>query len=150
MGDNSRVINVDCNSLIKFFIEKQERQIHLTDRMDAMMRTWITTALLLQQIIFTNGNILFAKTITEPIYINCADSSVHANVVVVSEKIKVNETSVYHWYSKNTIQHTCGGYSGKLLHGTYESFYPNHNLLSKGQFSKGLKEGLWISWFANG
>lgn len=91
-----------------------------------------------------------AKIVTETIYINDPDSSLKANVMKSTHSIRIKPDRTYHWYNKNTIQHTDGGYSGRLLHGLYESFYADHNLLTQGKFDHGLKDGLWISWFRNG
>ncbi|MBI4946041.1 MAG: hypothetical protein HY840_06535 [Bacteroidetes bacterium] len=60
------------------------------------------------------------------------------------------ENKMYYWYSPNQIMETKGGYSGRLLHGNYSSFYGNNNLKEKGQFSKGLKSGKWTKWYDNG
>jgi hypothetical protein len=56
----------------------------------------------------------------------------------------------YFWYSANQIQHTQGGYSGKLLNGGYRSYYLNKNLMEEGSFRAGLKHGSWKSWKENG
>lgn len=56
----------------------------------------------------------------------------------------------YFWYSANQIQHTQGGYSGKLLNGSYRSYYLNKNLMEEGSFRAGLKNGVWKTWKENG
>jgi hypothetical protein len=52
----------------------------------------------------------------------------------------------YFWYSGNMIHSTQGGYSGKLLDGNYQEFYPSKGLKELGKFKKGLKQGLWKVW----
>lgn len=56
----------------------------------------------------------------------------------------------YYWYSNNQIKITQGGFSGKLLHGSYSDFYFNNNLKEQGQFEMGLKVGEWKSWTIQG
>jgi hypothetical protein len=52
----------------------------------------------------------------------------------------------YFWYGGNMIHSTQGGYSGKLLDGNYQEFYPSKGLKEQGKFKKGLKQGLWKAW----
>lgn len=56
----------------------------------------------------------------------------------------------YYWYSANLIHTTQGGYSGDLLNGHYNEYYPNKNLKEQGTFKKGLKNGVWKTWNKNG
>src|SRR4051812_435661 len=49
----------------------------------------------------------------------------------------------YYWYGSNAVHITQGGYSGKLLHGKYQEYYPDKSLREQGEFQKGLKEGTW-------
>lgn len=114
------------------------------------MRTFVIYLLLSSCAVFLSYNARAARIVTFPIYINSPDSSVHAHVMNNSDACKANQDLRYHWYSKNTILSTDGGFSGRLLHGSYTSFYSNNNLKSKGEFSKGLKNGTWISWYTNG
>jgi hypothetical protein len=64
--------------------------------------------------------------------------------------VKTNPDLEYTWLKNQTVLTTQGGYSGKLLHGNYESFYPNNNLMGKGKFSYGLKDGTWLYWREDG
>ncbi|MDT3403750.1 toxin-antitoxin system YwqK family antitoxin [Mucilaginibacter terrae] len=57
---------------------------------------------------------------------------------------------LYYWYGSNTIHQTQGSFSGKLLNGQYQEFYPNKNLHEQGKFKKGLKHGVWQSWNEQG
>lgn len=70
---------------------------------------------------------------------------------VTERKLKRQELNLeYHWYQNNRIFKTYGSSSGRLLHGTYRSFYPGAELLQKGEFKMGLKQGQWITWFPSG
>ena len=62
--------------------------------------------------------------------------------------IKLNRK--YYWYKSDTILATQGSFSGKLLHGSFKSFYPNNNLLQEGNYRYGLKEGTWKEWYPSG
>jgi antitoxin component YwqK of YwqJK toxin-antitoxin module len=59
-------------------------------------------------------------------------------------------TKKYHWYSNNQLKITQGGYSGKLLNGSYTDFHFNNNLKEKGVFKMGLKIGEWKKWNIEG
>jgi len=56
----------------------------------------------------------------------------------------------YYWFGSNIIHRQQGGYSGKLLNGTYEEYYQDRNLKVQGNYAEGLKDGLWKSWYSNG
>ncbi|MBB6273348.1 antitoxin component YwqK of YwqJK toxin-antitoxin module [Pedobacter cryoconitis] len=59
-------------------------------------------------------------------------------------------TKSYYWYSNNAIRITQGGFSGKLLHGLYSSYYDNKSLQEQGYFKMGLKTGEWKNWAEDG
>jgi hypothetical protein len=65
-------------------------------------------------------------------------------------KFKTFPSLHYYWFSPDTILITQGSFSGKLLDGTYDVFYPNKNLKEKGWFKNGLKAGLWRNWDSGG
>jgi hypothetical protein len=62
----------------------------------------------------------------------------------------VSENKLYTWYTRDSIYHTRGAYSGKILHGTYMEFYPDRALKTKGTYKNGLKDGVWKTWYQNG
>jgi hypothetical protein len=84
------------------------------------------------------------------IYINSPDSSVHAHVLEEREPRRVDPSARYYWYNRNSIFSSQGGFSGRLLHGTYTSYYAGKGLQCKGEFFKGLKTGTWLRWYNNG
>jgi antitoxin component YwqK of YwqJK toxin-antitoxin module len=65
-------------------------------------------------------------------------------------KTKHRKDKFYYWYKAQKIMQTQGGSSGILLHGLFESFYPNKQLHERGKFSKGLKSGEWFLWRNDG
>jgi antitoxin component YwqK of YwqJK toxin-antitoxin module len=67
-----------------------------------------------------------------------------------SSNPSVKSNLFYYWYEANVIHNTQGGFSGKLLNGSYIEYYPNKNLKEQGTFKKGLKTGAWKSWNEDG
>ena len=56
----------------------------------------------------------------------------------------------YYWYSANKVHQTQGGYSGRLLNGSYTAYYLNKELRAQGNFVRGLKKGIWKQWDQQG
>jgi hypothetical protein len=69
---------------------------------------------------------------------------------ISDKKVNPKEGQTYYWTRKKKVHSTQSEYSGKLLHGAYEEFYPSGQLASKGLFKKGLKNGTWLEWHTNG
>jgi hypothetical protein len=112
------------------------------------MYTFIRTLLLyLGLFIFTRCT---AVEQTMAVYLNFPDSSVHAFALKHDGGHKPKQGHRYYWYSNNSIISADGSFSGRLLHGTYTSYYPDHNLLQQGEFEHGLKKGLWTKWYDGG
>ncbi len=101
-------------------------------------------------ITFLNINNCSARIATSPVYINSPDSSVHAHAITSEVKCKAKMGHSYYWYNMNSILSSDGGFSGRLLHGSYTSYYKNHNLKCQGVFDRGLKQGIWTTWNLNG
>jgi antitoxin component YwqK of YwqJK toxin-antitoxin module len=62
---------------------------------------------------------------------------------------KIEKYKRYYWFSKGKIQSNVGGFHGNLLHGGFELFKAE-NLLVKGIYKNGLKDGVWKAWDVNG
>ena len=88
--------------------------------------------------------------VTNRIYVQYTDSLVETFYYRGEKKIKTNDELFYYWYAAQDIKHTRGAYEGKILHGSYTMFYYNKDLLAKGNFKYGLKDGEWKSWHAGG
>jgi len=95
-----------------------------------------------QQTLISNG--------LHRVFLTRGDTSYEFYALIPEKKIVVQQEKMYFWYKPDTILTTKGGYSGRLLDGSYKEYFPNKNLKVKGQFSKGLKEGEWVSWYSNG
>ncbi len=84
------------------------------------------------------------------IMVKYKDSTIEISTFTKNIPLKLHDNVQYYWYSSNLINKNYGGYSGKLLHGEYLVFTKNKNLLTKGYFKKGTKNGKWKSWYMNG
>ena len=83
------------------------------------------------------------------IVVNSKDSLIKATCTYYEKKsknLKVN----YYWFAENKIHINQGGYSGMPMHGWYEMFINNTNLIEKGKFKYGLKNGKWYRWSPTG
>lgn len=87
---------------------------------------------------------------TREMVINYDDTITRIHIFVANPTIKPDAEMVYTWYQKQTVLQTRGSWSGKLLHGKYETFYPNHNLLEQGYYENGHRVGAWSRWYADG
>jgi len=114
------------------------------------MKTKRRYLLLCSIIVLVNIFQCSARIITSPVYVNSPDSSVHALAITNGVKCKPKMGRSYYWYNMNSILSSDGGFSGRLLHGAYTSYFHNHNLKCQGVFDRGLKQGTWTTWFLNG
>ena len=65
--------------------------------------------------------------------------------------IKLRENEEYYWYKLHKIHTNFYDNSGKTLHGSYQKKkVKTLELLEKGTFYYGLKDGLWKEWYLNG
>lgn len=67
-------------------------------------------------------------------------------LVNTDKKFKINRDHFYHWLAFDKIQINEGGYSGQLLHGSYMVYNNEGKLVEQGQFTHGLKSGVWYLW----
>lgn len=97
---------------------------------------------------------LFAQKLlddgTDRIRIVETDKIVQAEIIPVENDPGINNNLYYFWYAANEIHSTQGGFSGKLLNGTYVEYYKNKSLETQGAFKEGLKNGIWKSWNIDG
>ncbi|MNK23703.1 hypothetical protein D3C87_420010 [compost metagenome] len=56
----------------------------------------------------------------------------------------------YFWFKGGAIHNTEFGIGGEVLHKEYLKFYHSNQLAEAGKYNKGLKTGLWKTWFPNG
>lgn len=79
-----------------------------------------------------------------------SDTSYRYEFYVTKDEPRVKSDRIYYWFKGGTIHNSENGISGELLHDVFEKFYLNNQLAEKGEFKKGLKVGLWKTWYANG
>lgn len=84
------------------------------------------------------------------VYLNYPDYTIKTDILSAKKKIATKENLTYYWFASNKVMETKGGYDGKILSGSYTSFYLSSNLKEKGSFKNGLKNGEWITWYENG
>lgn len=96
-----------------------------------------------------NGQRYVKDVLTHKVVVNHPDKSIVAYVKPVKH-ISLDVEKRYYWFSPNQINTTQGGFSGKLLNGSYQEFYANKQLSRSGYLNKGLKTGIWKSWDEKG
>lgn len=88
--------------------------------------------------------------LTREIIVTRKDSVVRTNILVKNATLKGGENRTYYWYYDDDIKSNQGGHAGDLLHGPYVVFRSNNNMVTKGTFNYGLKDGDWKYWYNNG
>jgi hypothetical protein len=78
------------------------------------------------------------------------ESKANFYVEMLPAKRKLNKSLPYFGYKNNSIHTVMGQIMGKPLHGNYEELDFNGQLVLKGQFNKGLKNGTWLSYNSEG
>lgn len=72
------------------------------------------------------------------------------HIYVLTDLKKTSKDKNYYWFKSGDIQSSFGESGGHLLHKQYLKYYPNNDLAEKGNFNKGLKVGVWKSWYKDG
>ena len=57
---------------------------------------------------------------------------------------------MYYWFKGGLIHHAQSGIAGELLNDKFVKMYHSNQLAEQGYFKKGLKIGLWKTWYNNG
>lgn len=66
------------------------------------------------------------------------------------KKINPKNHKTYYWFKGGLIHNAQGGLAGELLDGKFIKMYHSNQLAEQGSFKKGLKTGLWKTWYPNG
>jgi antitoxin component YwqK of YwqJK toxin-antitoxin module len=106
----------------------------------------------------SNPSVIFGQNIKVPttqskdrVILNNNDTIYSFYTKLIKLKAKAeSEQKTYSWYREGKIITTSTGFAGKLLHGNFQVFYPNKNLMMQGKYINGLKNGTWIYWYSNG
>jgi len=87
---------------------------------------------------------------TRTVYLTPEGGKIEATIDI-KKKAKVKPEKFYSWFDNTSIHQTQGGYSHYLLHGPYLRFsYPDNQLVEKGNYKTGVKNGVWLCWYDNG
>jgi len=100
-------------------------------------------------ILFLSGNtLLFSQQVsTEQKTIKYQDGQEVFNICKNNPTLNYNDDLEYFWYnSYSGIKSTKGGSGGQLLHGKYQMFNQNGNLVQEVNFFLGLEDGTSRSW----
>ncbi|MEN0052362.1 MAG: hypothetical protein AAGC65_01770 [Mucilaginibacter sp.] len=82
--------------------------------------------------------------------INDTDKTIRAGIEAVPSNPKTYPDLNYYWLGGGIIHQLQGGYSGQLLHGSYQEYDLRKNLRMQGTFQRGLKDGIWKTWNESG
>lgn len=64
--------------------------------------------------------------------------------------VNIKHNKDYYWFKGGLIHKAEGGVSGQLLDGEFKKYYHSNQLAEQGFFKRGLKIGLWKTWFEDG
>lgn len=93
----------------------------------------------------------FLIATTDPYTIKrISDKEFRYEFYTIDKKISIKHNKFYYWFKGGLIHKAEGGFSGQLLHGEFKKNYHTNQLAEQGNFKKGLKVGLWKTWFENG
>jgi len=89
--------------------------------------------------------------LTRRVRIESDGIGIEANLADESVLVKAKMDRVYYWFEKGKISSSQGFFSGKLLDGKYRVYAAeNKEIAIAGQFTKGLKTGMWLHFNQNG
>lgn len=66
------------------------------------------------------------------------------------KEVKAQADILYTWFSHHKIHTTRGDFNGDLLHGEFIIVNKERDLMEKGTFKYGQKNGIWKVWYADG
>ena len=70
--------------------------------------------------------------------------------IELKEPNSLNSHKMYYWFKSGQIHQSLSTIGGYVLHGNFVKYYRSNQLAEKGNFSHGLKTGIWRSWHENG
>ncbi|NHN27975.1 hypothetical protein FIA58_020035 [Flavobacterium jejuense] len=99
-------------------------------------------------IVFIN---IFLISFTDPYTIKRVSDKEYRYEFYTTDKVSsIKNTKKYYWFKGGLIHSSQGGVAGQLLNDDFKKFYHSNQLAEQGKFKKGLKVGLWKTWFQNG
>ena len=67
-----------------------------------------------------------------------------------SKTITPKLSKTYFWFKGGLIHNAQSGIGGELLNAKFVKMYHSNQLAEQGMFRKGLKKGLWKTWYSSG
>lgn len=99
---------------------------------------------------FVNAELKDDGLLTRTVIVHDNRSKIQCSLLVEKVKRKTELNTLYFWYRNDQIKSNAGGYSGNLLHGLYQKYDEQKNLIEEGKYSYGTKIGLWKYWNEHG
>jgi hypothetical protein len=94
---------------------------------------------------------LFLLSFSDPYTIKrISDANFRYEFYTTQKKIKPKTNRIYYWFKGGLIHNAESGIAGELLHDKFIKMYHNNQLAEEGRFRKGLKTGLWKTWYQSG
>lgn len=91
-----------------------------------------------------------ATPLTRAFSINDLNHRIDCRVLIQKYDLTLKQDVDYYWIKNNKLQKNKGGFSGSLLHGEFHKYNEDGQLIEKGQFFQGMKNGLWQIWDLKG
>ncbi|MFW2376082.1 MAG: toxin-antitoxin system YwqK family antitoxin [Cellulophaga baltica] len=111
----------------------------------------ITLLITFFQVAICGQKVKIEKQDTREAMVTSPDSIVYLNIIKKSPKnLKLEDSKRYSWYMNRQIRSNFGAFSGNLVHGKYEVFDINGNLIKVGLYNVGIPVGLWKYYRVSG
>ncbi|WP_300568525.1 hypothetical protein [Flavobacterium sp.] len=79
-----------------------------------------------------------------------SDANYRYEFYTTTKKPNPKSDKVYYWFKGGLIHNAQGGIAGELIDAKFVKMYHSNQLAEQGFFKKGLKVGLWKTWYSNG
>ncbi len=79
-----------------------------------------------------------------------SDENYRYEFYTTSKTITPKLSKTYFWFKGGLIHNAQSGIGGELLNSKFVKMYHSNQLAEQGMFKKGLKKGLWKTWYSSG
>ncbi|MGH2665715.1 toxin-antitoxin system YwqK family antitoxin [Flavobacterium sp.] len=95
--------------------------------------------------------VLLLTSFSDPYSIKrISDANFRYEFYTTDKTVKPHSDKVYYWFKGGLIHNAQAGIGGALLNDAFVKMYHSNQLAEQGVFKKGLKVGLWKTWYPNG
>lgn len=102
-------------------------------------------------ILFIIGFALFLQSFSDPYTMKrISDKEFRYEFYTTDKKVKAKDNKIYYWFKGGLIHNAQAGFVGELLDDKFVKTYNSNQIAEQGTFRKGLKIGLWKTWYNNG